>query len=425
MSSILQMNVQAGVLIIAIIIIRAVALDKLPKTVFSALWGIVICRLLVPVFVSSKFSLYGIAGRFFPRTDGNRAPIVEYVIPTSNFAEAIDKAMSSMQQPFFYMTTLTIFWIVGMSVLFIFFAVLSFKNYNELRFSLPIRDNEYFNEWLAKHKCFRPITIMQSDRITTPLAVGIIKPRILLPKTMPMNDEQLLRYVLTHEYYHIRHFDMIWKMLIICTACIHWFNPLVWAMLMIASRDLEILCDEMVIHHFGVESKTDYAYAIIHMAEQKNKFISLYQGFSRNAAEERIASIMKMRKKPMIAILASVVLVVALSIGCTTTTMASDRDSAAVEPATTGEVRSYEQAVKDWEEYGVTYDALTDHIYYKGEKVRFFVDNRSFFPARFSGTVYDMDEGSYYLVTRRDRAGKLVGIDEISEKEAMKIAHWK
>jgi len=92
---------------------------------------------------------------------------------------------------------------------------------------------------------------MQSDRITTPVAVGIIKPWIILPKFMDLNDTQLLRYVFTHEYYHIRRFDALWKMIFVFALCIHWFNPMVWVMFILACRDIELTCDEMVIRHFG------------------------------------------------------------------------------------------------------------------------------------------------------------------------------
>jgi len=62
----------------------------------------------------------------------------------------------------------TIIWLIGMLAVFIFLAVVYFKNYRALRFSLLIRDNDFLNEWLTEHRIIRPITIMQSDMITTP-----------------------------------------------------------------------------------------------------------------------------------------------------------------------------------------------------------------------------------------------------------------
>jgi len=55
---ILQMSFSAAVLIIVIVIIRALTLYKLPKKTFLVLWGVVICRLLVPFSITSRFSFY-------------------------------------------------------------------------------------------------------------------------------------------------------------------------------------------------------------------------------------------------------------------------------------------------------------------------------------------------------------------------------
>ena len=47
-----------------------------------------------------------------------------------------------------------------------------------------------------------------------------------------------LAFVLTHEMAHIRRFDALSKLLLAAAACLHWFNPLVWVMLVLANRDL-------------------------------------------------------------------------------------------------------------------------------------------------------------------------------------------
>lgn len=51
---IFQMSLSASVLIVAVVFIRALALHKLPKKMFLVLWGIVICRLLIPFSIPSR-----------------------------------------------------------------------------------------------------------------------------------------------------------------------------------------------------------------------------------------------------------------------------------------------------------------------------------------------------------------------------------
>jgi beta-lactamase regulating signal transducer with metallopeptidase domain len=197
---------------------------------------------------------------------------------------------------------------------FIFFAVIHYRNNRKLRFATAIRDNGFLNEWLAEHRHIRPIEIMQLDRIISPLAVGIFKPRIILPKMMDMSDKQLMNYVLTHEYYHIKRYDALWKILLAVALCVHWFNPLVWLMFVLASRDLELTCDEAVIRRFGAKTRKDYAYMLIGMVEQGSKFAPLYNGFSKNATHERIESIMKNKKLTLASVILAVALVSVLTV---------------------------------------------------------------------------------------------------------------
>jgi len=312
--NILQMSVSAGLLAVVIVIIRAVALNRLPKNMFLILWGVALCRLLVPFSFPSRYSIYGAAEGIAKILSPDSA--VQYAIENVLFTGRVEAAGQTGQiaeaarERIFDASFITNVWLVGMIAAFVFFTLIYFNNRRQLRFAARINDNDFLNEWLAEHRLSRPITIMQSDRITTPFAVRLLKPRIILPKTVNMDDKQLLNYVLTHEYYHIKRCDALWKLLFVFALCVHWFNPMVWVMFILLSRDLELTCDEMVIRRFGAETKTAYAYTLIGLAEQRNKLASLYNGFSRNASEERIESIMRNKKTSGTAVAAAVLLII-------------------------------------------------------------------------------------------------------------------
>lgn len=59
--SLLQMSFAGAVMITAVIIIRALAVNRLPKKTFLILWGIVLMRLLVPFSIPSELSVYSLA----------------------------------------------------------------------------------------------------------------------------------------------------------------------------------------------------------------------------------------------------------------------------------------------------------------------------------------------------------------------------
>jgi len=330
--SLLQMSLSAGLLIIVIVIMRAVALNKLPKTAFLILWGIVLIRLLVPISIPMQFSIHsvvmGLAETVWSNSTSaySETPPIAANIPVFSENSQINTPPEILphvseipqQARVPNMSSLTVVWLVGMLGLFIFFAVAYFKQHRILRFAAHIR-NDSLSDWLKQHRLWRQIAILQSDRITTPFTVGIIRPRIILPKNMDMHDTQLLHHVLLHEYFHIKRFDAFWKILMVLALCIHWFNPLVWVMFVRANRDLELTCDELVLRYLGAETKTAYAYSIISMAEQRSKFASLYNGFSKDAVEERIISIMKIKKSSVAGIILSIILICVLTFGAIAT----------------------------------------------------------------------------------------------------------
>ena len=188
-------------------------------------------------------------------------------------------------------------WAAGFLACAIFFGWMYFRCYREFRMSLPFEDH-FLDIWHSSHPLWRKLSIRQSDQIVSPLSYGVWHPVILLPKSAKCGDRFRLRYVLEHEYVHIRYFDAAVKLLMAAVLCIHWFNPCVYLMYRFFNRDLELACDEAVVHRFGEEQKSAYAMALIEMEEEKSGLLPLGNSFSKNAIEERIGAIMKMKKTP-------------------------------------------------------------------------------------------------------------------------------
>lgn len=77
----LQMNFAGGVMILAVIVIRALAINLLPKKTFGVLWGIVVVQLLIPFSVSSTFSVYSLLGGHVSAIDDIKSSRATQVLP--------------------------------------------------------------------------------------------------------------------------------------------------------------------------------------------------------------------------------------------------------------------------------------------------------------------------------------------------------
>jgi len=322
---IVEMSVQAGVLIAAIVIVRAITLYRLPKASFLALWGIVVARLLIPFSLTSKWSVYNLFAGLWSRKD-TTVPAGSFVVVWGGQAQ-VPASTGGPAGAALSIPPLTALWIGGMAVLVGVFAVLLAKNYRALRTAVPVEDHAVITKWREEYRLFRPLAIVRSDKVSSPASIGILRPRIIFPQVMDLDNEQLVRYILVHEYVHIRRFDTLWKLLALCAVCIHWFNPLVWVMLVLLNRDLELSCDEMVLRHFGGTERVSYAHSLIDMAERGRPFSFMHSYFSKNAAEERIIAIMKYKRTSLLAVVLALVLTLGMATGFATGAVEKDNNS--------------------------------------------------------------------------------------------------
>lgn len=217
-------------------------------------------------------------------------------------------------------------WVAGSILCAVVFAFIYWRSHRKFRESLPI-DNEFLAEWISQQRLRRPLQVRSSDQITTPVSYGVFRPVILLPKTFDWSDRQGLVYVLTHECVHIRHFDSVTKLLIIAVVCLYWFNPLVWAMYVLANRDIEFATDAAVIRRCGTGARSSYALTLISMAEAKSSPAPLCNHFSKNVIEERITAVMTMKKTPWISLAVSAVLLTGTTMAFATTPQTDSDDA--------------------------------------------------------------------------------------------------
>ncbi len=380
--SLLQMSFAGAVMILAVIVIRALAVNLLPKKTFSALWGIAAARLLLPFSVPSALSVYSLIGDHTSAASTVKGPRAVGMVPAEITGQmaSVSGNLSNAPGP---VSAWGIVWAVGVLVSALVFAIAYWKCRQEFQTSLPI-DSGFIQSWLKSHGLKRSISVRQSSRFSAPLTYGVFRPVILLPTSAEWEDTKVLRYVLTHEYVHIRRFDSITKLVLIVVLCVHWFNPLVWAMYILANRDIELSCDEAVVRLFGENTKAAYARALISMEETRSGFVPLCSNFNKNAIEERITAIMKYKKTSTF----SFVLACSLIFGATT----AFATSAGQEP-------DYQEPDYDYE--------MTDE---DGNTTAF--DGRLMASARFS-----LDENGKYFYDPDDALDDLSAERSISPEE--------
>lgn len=219
---------------------------------------------------------------------------------------------------------------IGMVLCLLFFSIIYIRCRREFQISLPIEENASITNWITSHPLKRSVSIRQSSFIAAPLTYGVFHPVILLPKKIDFKNTDSLIYILSHEYVHIKRFDAATKIIVTAVFCIHWFNPFVWLMYILYNRDIELYCDERVVYSLGETTKSAYALTLINMEERKNKFSPLGSHFSKNAIEERITAIVKIKKTTLTAIITAAVLIIGVTTAFATSAFGSSNKLTAI-----------------------------------------------------------------------------------------------
>ena len=423
----LQMSLAGGVMILVITVIRALAIERLPKKTFLALWAAALARLLAPVSLPSALSIYSLLARRAPAAAEWTAVPALPALPVETGAAAAAAAQQTASAPAAQPPVWTIVWAVGAAVCAVVFAVAYGRCCREFRASFPV-ENDVIRRWLQSHPLRRTIAIRQSGRISSPLTFGVLRPVILMPKKTDWTDETALRYVLEHEFVHIQRFDVLSKLLLIAAVCVHWFNPLVWVMYVLANRDLELSCDETVLRRFGGDVRAAYARVLIRMEAARGGFAPLCNHFGKNAIEERITAIMKTKRITIVSLgLAALLVAGTVTVFATSAKSGTSGTPVKASGAFAEENAAFAGSGGTAVESGVPLQPDTEYTaagisskgrlwYYAGQPVAMIYDDND--------SIY-MDEeaaGGGYLHVRRDSAGVISGVDVLTKEQFRELA---
>ena len=297
---IINMSISASWLVLAVLILRFV-LKKAPKWINVLLWGIVAIRLICPFSFESPLSLIPSAETIPLNIGMDSTPTINSGISAIN--NAVNPIISQSNTPMagasvnLLQITIGIYeyiWIFGMIALALYTAISYWRLHRKVDTAVRYKDN-----------------IFQSENVSFPFVLGIIKPRIYLPFKM---NGQYLEHVVAHEQAHICRKDHWWKPLGFLLLMIHWFNPLMWLAYVLLCRDIELACDEKVIKELGNEQRGDYTQALVACSVNRRMIAACPLTFGEVGVKERVKSVMNYKKPALWVIIIAVIVCVGVTV---------------------------------------------------------------------------------------------------------------
>ena len=307
------MSIAASWLILAAFIIRPI-LKKAPKRVAVLIWALVAIRLVLPFSIKSPLSLVP-SEKTVARAEEKGSAIIlnsgfsfinsVFEAPPSNadIIPADNSAVNPMMPETSPKTSPSLLagivdnagyiWAAGAAAMSLYCAV-SF-----ILLSRRVRGAEHYEA-----------NVYISSAADTAFVLGVVKPRIYLPKAAPSSWE----YAVAHERAHIKRGDHIFKILGFAVLALHWFNPLVWLGYALLCRDIESACDEKVIASLDTDSRADYSQALLDCAAKRRSIAACPLAFGGTGTKKRIKDVLNYKKPAFLILLAALVLIAALAV---------------------------------------------------------------------------------------------------------------
>lgn len=282
----LNMSLTGGAIILLLLAFRPF-LRRLPKKYLCLFWLIPIFRLLVPVSIPAPFSLLPVNPEPLVKTTAEGVGVaaldtgigfIDIPVNLVLVGQQVPENLTSVNPLQVWIWVFLRLWAAGAVI---FLAV------------------HFFRYWKLKRKAAEAIPgelgVYYSDRLSMPMVLGIVKPRIYMPsfflKEEYAGEKEL---VLAHEKAHMKRRDHWTKFLAFLVLAAHWFNPLVWAAYFMLCRDMEMACDELVMETLGEGRKKEYSLALLHF-EERRSLLLLPLAFGESHTKARIKNILNYR----------------------------------------------------------------------------------------------------------------------------------
>ena len=340
MRTVLLLSLCGTALAVLLAVLRRLLKNRLPHGLFYYLWLLVLLRLLVPVAlpvpgleltlpeprsaeavtppVSVQAAPDGMVGQPIPFDPSYVQTVPADTVITGNGLE-----LSFQQEKTLWYRSVWTFlcenflhiWLAGAAIHFLWFAVSYFRFCRSLKQDcLPLWEHE--QALLEGLRGKWRVEACRSPLAQTPMLVGLIRPRIILPETAITTLQ--LECILRHELTHLRRRDLLYKWFTVAVTSFHWFNPLMpWLRREIA-RCCELSCDEGVIRTMTEGQKQAYgetllALAAVHALPRTVPATTLCE--EKKQLKERLVGILKYKHVTAVILLLSCLLALLVA-GC-------------------------------------------------------------------------------------------------------------
>ncbi|GMQ56943.1 hypothetical protein AN1V17_13370 [Vallitalea sediminicola] len=277
----LYMTITSSILIVTIMIIKTLLGKKLSVRWNYYVWLLIIIQLLIPMSIKSDLSIYNLFtydnhdSSTYLNNDYNKLVGIDETNKNSFDLDTKSYQPSKLENVLTLRKLIYVIWFIGFIIITLYYLIFNLKLIHKFK---KCKCNDLQLEYLFT-SCKTVIAPTQNVRlivsnfINVPSLYGIIRPVIIMPKSILANKEKKeVRLLLIHELMHLKLRHNVIKGIYLLLTTIYWFNPLIWLGLKKLDEDGELYCDNEVVNFISSADNIAYGNLIIDLASYDQDF---------------------------------------------------------------------------------------------------------------------------------------------------------
>lgn len=291
--------ISSSALILAIVLLRLILKDKISPNIRYGLWGLVVLRLVWPVFgtyiyvplkgladpLRSRFSVMNaadavhrqvIAGTSLEYLTDNVATGHVYHFNDAGQTVTLAQRAAGIDWQLWIMVV----WVLGSMLLGLWMFMVN-SRFHKMLIS---RRKQFYGTMPV----FVTERVYVVEGIQSPCYYGWGTDEGIYVPDSVVNDYQKLRHILAHEMSHVSNGDRYWGILRCGLLCLYWVNPLVWLAAVLSRQDCELACDEAAVKLLGERERFAYGRTLVGMIEARGKGKGIFSAATTMTAGPRI-----------------------------------------------------------------------------------------------------------------------------------------
>lgn len=254
------------------------------------------------------------------------AAVLNPAIADNNESLENKSALLHIKIPFISQSSIfSLIWLIGMISFTLYTLIVYFIFVSKINRQHKCTDAtviEILNKCKQKMNIKTSITVIYSRTVKSPCLLGLIKPKLILPKKIiaQLSDDEM-KYIFFHELGHLKRNDIFINWITTILQSIHWFNPLIWISFHKMKQDCELSCDIMTLKHISPSEYRNYGETLIKLINiiSKPKCEPLTEGIlSGTQIKRRIIMISKHKKKKFLLPIVAIIITLAVCVSVLT-----------------------------------------------------------------------------------------------------------